>query len=146
MTLWMNNSPWMKRRVSCRPMGPGAERAFPHRATWGLEELMLRLPVDVYSTPDKIVVMAALPGLKPEEVEITLEEGLLTIKGTLPPLLDDVEYLIQEQLHHTFSRTLQLNVPVDEERVEAHFENGLLTLTLPKAEQARPKTIKIQAA
>lgn len=146
MTLWMNNSPWMKRKVCGRPMGSGAERAFPPQATWGLEELRLRLPVDVYSTPDKIVVMAALPGLKPEEVEITLEEGLLTIKGTLPPLLDDVEYLIQERPHHTFSRTLQLNVPVDEERVEAHFENGLLTLTLPKAEQSRPKIIKIQTA
>ena len=104
----------------------------------------LRLPLDAYLTDEELVIKASLPGLGPDDVEITLEEDRLTIKGELSGHADDVEYLIHERpCSCSFSRTLRLNMPVDVEKAEASFEDGVLTLVLPKAEAARPKVIKI---
>jgi len=116
------------------------------RPVWqrGTAEEPLRLPVDVYTTPEEIVVMASLPGLLPEEVDITIEGDTLTIRGELRPPLDNVEYLFQERPYGHFSRSLTLNVPVDVEKAEAVFENGVLTLTLPKLEAVKPKSIKVK--
>lgn len=110
----------------------------------GTPEEPLRLPVDVYTTPEEIVVVASLPGILPEEVDITLEGDTLTIRGELRQPLDNVDYLFQERPYGSFSRSLMLNVPVDAERVEAVFENGVLTLTLPKADAVKPKSIKVK--
>jgi HSP20 family protein len=104
----------------------------------------LRLPVDAYATEHEIVLRAAVPGLTPEAVEITLEGDTLTIRGELPRPIDNVGYIFQERPWGRFSRSLQLNVPVEANRVEAVFENGMLTLTLPKAEAVRPKLIPIK--
>jgi len=104
----------------------------------------LRLPVDVYSTPEEIVLVASLPGLLPEEVDITIEGDTLVIRGELRPPLDNVEYLFRERPFGHFARSLVLNVPVDVEKAEAVFENGVLTLTLPKAEDVKPKSIKVK--
>jgi HSP20 family protein len=103
-----------------------------------------RLPIDVYTTPAEIVITAAVPGLSPEEVEVTLENEMLTIRGELPLPLENVEYIFQERPYGRFSRALTLNVPIDVDNVEATFENGLLTLTLPKAVPTKPKTIKVK--
>jgi HSP20 family protein len=102
-----------------------------------------RLPLDAYSTDNEIVVVASIPGAKPEEVEITIEGDSLTIRGEIAPRMDNVRYVFAERFHGAFSRTLQLNVPVDVDKAEASFENGLLTLVLPKAEEVRPKVIKV---
>jgi HSP20 family protein len=102
-----------------------------------------RLPVDAYVTPDEIVVIANMPGVKPEDVEITLEGDVLTIKGERSAPLENVDYVLQERVYGTFQRTLNINVPIDASRAEAHYENGLLTLTIPKAEAAKPKTIHV---
>ncbi len=117
------------------------------RGTWrrGTPDAPLRLPVDVYTTPEEIVVIASLPGLLPEEVDITIEGDTLTIRGELRPPLENVEYLFQERPYGHFARSLTLNVPVDVEKAEAVFENGVLTLTLPKMEAVRPKSIKVKA-
>lgn len=104
-----------------------------------------RLPIDAYTTENEIVVIASIPGANPDEVEITIEGDSLTIRGEIPQRLDNVRYIFTERFHGTFTRTLQLNVPVDVENVEATFENGLLTLHLPKAEEAKPKVIKVKA-
>ena len=104
-----------------------------------------RLPIDAYSTDNEIFVTASIPGADPNDVEITVEGESLTIRGTIPPRLDNVNYIFAERFHGEFSRTLQLNVPVDLENIEATFENGVLTLMLPKAEEVRPKVIKVQA-
>jgi HSP20 family protein len=104
----------------------------------------LRLPLDVYTTPDDIVIEASLPGLTPEEVDITVDGDRLTIKGELRPPLENVDYLFKERPYGAFSRTLTLNVPVEADRAEAVFENGVLTLTLPKAEETKPKAIEVK--
>ncbi|MBL7066217.1 MAG: Hsp20/alpha crystallin family protein [Anaerolineae bacterium] len=104
-----------------------------------------RLPLDVYTTPEEIVIVTALPGLTPDEVSIAIEGDTLTIKGELRPPLENVEYLFQERPYGTFSRTLTLNVPVETDKAEAVFANGLLTLTLPKAEETKLKVIKVKS-
>ncbi len=106
----------------------------------------LRLPLDVYTTDNDIVVVAPVPGVDPDDVEITLEGDTLTIKGEIKPPLENVNYLMQERAYGPFMRTLLLNIPVDTEKAEAKFENGLLTLTLPKAEEIKPKVIKVKRA
>lgn len=121
--------------------------SFVRPASWreGLSERQFRLPLDVYTTPDEIVVTASLPGLTADEVDITIDGDSLTIRGELRPPLENVEYLFQERAFGTLSRTLTLNVPVDTAKAEAAFENGVLTLTLPKAEVSKPKVITVKS-
>ncbi len=102
-----------------------------------------RLPLDAYVTPEEIVVMANMPGVKPEDVEITLEGDTLTIRGKRPGPLENVNYVLQERNYGEFQRTLTINVPVDADKAEAKFENGLLVLSIPKAEAVKPKTIQV---
>jgi len=102
-----------------------------------------RLPLDVYTTPSEIVILANVPGLKPEDVDITLEGDTLAISGEITGPLENVEYIFHERGHGKFSRTLTINVPVEHEKAEATFENGVLTVILPKAEAVKPKTIKV---
>ena len=102
-----------------------------------------RLPIDAYVTGNEIVIVANVPGVKPEDVEITLEGDTLTIRGERPAPLADVDYVLQERTFGPFQRTLNINVPIDANRAEAHYDNGILTLTIPKAEAARPKTIQV---
>ncbi|HSN73462.1 MAG TPA: Hsp20/alpha crystallin family protein [Anaerolineae bacterium] len=104
-----------------------------------------RLPLDAYSTPEEIVIMAAVPGVNPENVEITFEGDVLTIRGEFPGALENVEYLMRERRHGRFSRSLTFNVPVNADAIEATFEHGVLTIVAPKAETVKPKTIKVMA-
>jgi HSP20 family protein len=108
------------------------------------QEQQLRLPLDVYATPEEIVIVSSLPGLTPDEVDITIDGDRLTIRGELRPPLENVDYLFQERSYGPFSRSLTLNVPVNTDQAEAVFENGVLTLTLPKAEESKPKTIEVK--
>ena len=117
------------------------------RAGWTqpmTRERTLRLPVDAYTTADEVVVIASIPGVDPQDVEITLEGETLTIQGELPAPREDVNYILQERPYGKFARTLALNVPVDVDAAEATFQNGVLTLRIPKAEVVRPKTIKVK--
>ena len=120
--------------------------AYPSRS-WreSMRERVYRLPLDVYTTPEEIVIIASLPGLTPDEVDIALEGDTLTIRGALRPPLENVGYLFQERPYGSFSRTLTLNVAVEADQAEAVFENGVLTLTLPKAEETKLKVIKIKS-
>ena len=105
----------------------------------------VRLPLDVYTTPSEIVLTANVPGLKPEDVQVTPEGDTLSIYGEFKAPMENVEYIFQERSYGKFSRKLTINVPVDVNKVEATFDSGVLTVTLPKAEAARPKTIKVEA-
>ena len=91
------------------------------------------------------MIVASLPGLKPSEVDIAIEGDTLSIHGEIQAPLENVEYLFQERGHGALSRTLTLNIPVEADKAEAVFENGVLTLTLPKAEETKPKVIKVKS-
>lgn len=110
---------------------------------WRHGERISRLPVDVYATDSDLIIEAAVPGLHPDDVEITIEGEALTIKGERKPPLENVDYMIQERRYGPFARTLTLNVPIQADEAEAVFENGVLTLTIPKAQEIRPKVIKV---
>ena len=103
------------------------------------------LPLDVWATPEAFQVNAYLPGINPEDVEITFEGEELTIRGKLPAAPEGTEFIKRELYHGTFARRLGFNVPVDADHIEAHFHNGLLSLNIPKSEAVKPKLIKIQA-
>lgn len=103
-----------------------------------------RLPIDVYSTENELVLMASVPGLEADAVNITIEGDTLTISGEIPALIDNVDWQFVERYHGRFARTLQLNVPIDMDNVEATFKNGVLELVLPKAEAVKPKQIKVK--
>lgn len=145
MTLTRGN-PWREMRSLREAMDELLEESFvrPSQRRTERPERRWRLPLDVYTTPEEIVIVASLPGLTPEEVDITIDGDRLTIRGELRSPLENVDYLFQERAYGPFTRTLTLNVPVDTDQAEATFENGVLTLTLPKAEESKPKSIDVK--
>ena len=104
-----------------------------------------RLPIDAYATEDAFVLVANVPGINPEAVEITFEGEELTIRGAFGPQPEGVEFLKRELYHGGFERRLTFNVPVNADAIEATYEMGVLTLRVPKAEASKPKQIKVQA-
>jgi HSP20 family protein len=125
------------------------EDSFVSPATWrGYSGEQLTAPIDVHETPDELVVTAALPGMKPEDVEITITGQTLTIRGELKEdeSVERDQYLYRERRYGTFSRQLQLPLRVEGDRADASFENGLLRLTIPKAEEVKPRQIRINAS
>lgn len=102
--------------------------------------------VDVSESTDAYTVTAELPGLDPKEVEITVENGVMSISGEKQDAFENTETSgrhVVERRYGRFQRNFSLPRSVDADKVEAHFENGLLTVTLPKAEKAKPRRIKI---
>jgi HSP20 family protein len=103
------------------------------------------LPLDVTATPDEIQVEASLPGVKPEDVVITVEDGTLTITGQSKDERneDAGNYLLQEIRRGSFTRSVALPAGLEADKASATFENGVLTLRIPKAEQVKPRQIRI---
>jgi HSP20 family protein len=103
--------------------------------------------VDMYEIEGEVMVKASLPGLKPEEVEITITGNALEIRGETKEETEEKrgDYYYKERSYGTFQRSLTLPVEIKAGEAEATFENGVLTLKMPKAEQAKAKQIKIQA-
>ena len=106
-------------------------------------EIRCELPINAYTTDEELVFTIAVPGVDPEDVEITIEGDTLSIKGEIKAPLDNVNYVIQERPYGVFHRALRLNIPVQADKAEATFDKGILTLTLPKQEELKPKTIKV---
>jgi HSP20 family protein len=109
-----------------------------------------RPAMDVYDAGEEIVVKALIPGASPEDLEISLEQNTLTIKGTLgydisSDQADQVTWYQREIGFTEWAETIQLPTPIDADAAQAGFEHGILTLTLPKAEQARIKRIPVQS-
>ena len=105
------------------------------------------VPLDVYETDDELVVKASLPGVKPEDVDVSITGDTLTIKGEFKSDEETKKpsYYRQERRYGSFHRALTLPTQVESARAEAVFEHGVLTLTMPKAEAVKPKTIKVKA-
>lgn len=102
-------------------------------------------PLDVYQTEEELVVQVAVPGMKPEDLQVQVLRGLLSVRGASHrPESPGGEYLRQELTYGAFERTLTLPFAVQAEQAVARFENGLLTIRLPRAEESRPRQIAIQ--
>jgi len=105
-----------------------------------------RLPLDVRTTADALLVEASLPGVKPEDVEITVENGNLTIKAeeAAEHSADEGAWLVREISRGSVMRTVTLPTGLEADKAEATFDHGILRLRIPKAEQVKPKQIRIQ--
>ncbi len=106
----------------------------------------LHLPIDVYETRDAVIVRAALPGARPDDIDITVTGDKLTLRAEVREALPGGPEAQRRQREHRyglFTRSLTLPAEVQSDRVEAAFEHGMLTLTMPKAPHLQPKTIRI---
>lgn len=105
------------------------------------------LRLDVAANGDEYVVTAAVPGLKADDLSLEVLGDTVTLRGELPALeaQDGVEYLLRERRYGKFARSLTLPTEVDGTKAEAIIADGVLTLRLPKAETAKPRTIKVSA-
>jgi HSP20 family protein len=116
----------------------------------GLPRLTLNglgeFPIDMYQEKDNLVVKAALPGVKPEELDITIADNTLTIRGEHKEEQETKEddYIHRERYYGAFSRSVAIPMEVKGEKAEASFEEGVLTLTLPKADEIKPRQIKVK--
>jgi HSP20 family protein len=103
--------------------------------------------VDLFETQNEVVIQAALPGIKPEQVEINVTGEMLTLKGQIKEQSEseDKAYHIREQRWGSFERSISLPTAIVADKAKAEFENGVLTVTLPKADEVKPKTITVKA-
>ena len=102
--------------------------------------------IDMYQTDDDVIVKAALPGIKSDEVQINVNGEMLTLKGEVKQdqEMEEKAWHIREQRYGSFERSVALPTAVVADKAKADFENGILTITLPKAEEVKPKTITIK--
>lgn len=105
---------------------------------------------DLYETDDSYQLEMSLPGVRPEDVEITAEQNTISIRGEIkrPPEQEEERrtYHIRERRYGTFHRSITLPTPISADQVEATFDNGLLMVRIPKAPEARPRRIQVRAA
>ena len=118
-----------------------AER-FPEN--WEMPENQVYFPVDVKEVDDQFVISAMLPGLKAEDIEIQIVNETVSLKGEFKNEADEKStYILQERPSGKFCRTVTLPDTLDSAKADAKMENGILTVSIPKAEEAKPKTIKV---
>ncbi len=101
--------------------------------------------VDIYETEHELVVKADVPEVDPKDLDIRVENNILTIRGErkFEKKVNEENYLRVERAYGTFSRSFSLANTVNSEAIKADYQNGVLTLTIPKREEAKPKQIKV---
>lgn len=103
--------------------------------------------VDILEKDDDLVLVADMPGVKNDAIDINFEDGVLTIEGSVEPRYGDkVNFLLCEYGIGDFYRTFRVSEQVDSNRIHAEYADGVLTIHLPKAEQAKPRKIMVKAA
>ena len=146
MTLVRRTSP-LGELVSLRQaMDHLFEDSFVRPRTWGLgSDASASLPLDITTSPDAIVVEAALPGIRPDDVDITVENGTLTIRADsrVDRQHQAGEILINEIRRGSVSRSVALPSGLEPDRATATFEHGVLHLTIPRSEAVKPRQIRI---
>lgn len=122
------------------------EDSFVTPRTWATPFASSEPNLDVYETGNEVVVKATLPGIKPEDVDITLTGDVLTITGETKEETEqtDKNYIRRERRYGSFSRTVALPEGLEGDKADAKFENGVLTLSIPKSEQIKPKKIQVK--
>ena len=101
--------------------------------------------VDIFETPQALVLVADMPGVAGDQVTIDLKENLLTILGQVSPPSEKQIILAQEYAIGDYYREFQVGELIDKDKIEAGVKNGVLTLTLPKAEKAKPRRIEVKS-
>ena len=109
-------------------------------------EKCLTVALDVVQNDDRITVHATLPGVRPDEVEVSIDDDVLTINGRTSSEQEqaDGRYLVRERRTGSFHRSLRLPDTVDVDKAESIYQNGVLSITLPKQEGKKPKQLKIE--
>ena len=104
------------------------------------------IPLDVVREGDNIAVRASVPGVKPEEIDVTIDEGVLTIKGEakIEEEGNEASYLLRERRVGSFFRALRLPETVDADKANSQYHDGVLTITFPKLESKKTKHLKVQ--
>ena len=102
--------------------------------------------VNILEREEGIVISADLPGLKAEDVDVTVDNGILTIKGerTLEEVAEGETYHRVERSYGSFERSFSIPNSVDPKKIEARFSNGEMTITLPKREESKPRSVKVK--
>ena len=105
-------------------------------------------PADILEKADAIRIMAELPGVQPDQVKISVEGNVLTIQGSKEQRAEEETERVHryERVYGTFERTFTLPASVDANAIQASYEHGILTVTLPKVEKAKPRQIEVQVA
>jgi HSP20 family protein len=127
----------------------------PFRSVWGggfnggSGGNRLGIAIDVYETAREVVIIAAVPGLGPDDINVSVHENTVTLSGQLPNVAQSEEakqatWYIHELPYGNFQRSLKLPVEIDPDGADATFENGILHLHLPKATQSRPRQITVR--
>jgi HSP20 family protein len=127
------------------PMNVATRRMLDRWFNTGSEVVAdVTFPLDIQDTGEAYEFSALLPGVSAEELNIQIQNDVVSISGELKYERDEKgNYLLQERPAGKFSRSIELPDPVDASKVEAHLTDGVLTLRLPKAEEARPRSIKV---
>ena len=125
-------------------------RALDHAVGAALGNRVWVPTMDVAERGDAYVVLAELPGVRPEQVDIQFEQNVLTVRGTKPASFDsnkdgELRLFAAERANGAFERSVRLPEFVDAEQIDASFEHGLLTVIVPKAQAAKPRKISINA-
>jgi len=146
MTLMRRNSPFGEMLSLRQAMDRLFEDPFVRpRTAFNGETGEFGIPLDISSTPDTLLIEAALPGVRPEDVEITVFGDTLTINATTGEERESDEsgYAYREVRRGRFTRTVTLPTQVDSDKATADFRDGMLRLSIPKAEAAKPRQIRI---
>jgi HSP20 family protein len=144
---------------------PSLVRLEPFRDLWTFRSAMDRLfdetigqtgtpfggfgtpAIDLYQTTDDVVIKASLPGVSAKDLNISVTGDVLTLRGEAQEEkeTEGAQYHIKERRYGSFTRSIALPAAVVADKADAQFENGILTLRLPKAEEVKPKTITVKA-
>ena len=144
-------APWRPWREVAR-MQREMDRLFDDMRPWWPARLAARRfavdapAVDVYEEKDAIVVKAELPGMSKENIQVSVEEGALTIRGEKKreEKIEEKDYAYQERSYGAFTRTIGLPAAVKADQVTAQFKHGVLEVRLPRAEESKPKTVSVK--
>lgn len=126
------------------PFGFAQDRPYRQLARRGMENRERTLGINIHEEQDAYILSALVPGLKEEDLNIQVLEDIVRIEGEYKA--QENNYLVRELPNGAFTRTLRLPAAIDADHIEANIADGVLMLTLPKAESARPKKISIKSS
>ena len=146
MRMIVRRDPWLREMATWRNV---MDRFFEDalESTFSETPTSWALALDVAETEYGYIVKASVPGVKPEDLDITISDNVLTIKGEIAESeeIENGEWHLRERRFGNFQRSITLPAPVDADAVEAHYVDGVLTLEIPKVEEAQPKRIEVKA-